>query len=143
MNAATGGRALDRRVDRGFPPDTPVDLMTAGQRLAYWVWYARHHQDRNQQLKEELYQQRQSAADRATQHEADLSTAREALHPLQIRTAFALAVLGPVSAARLEDLLEDVVLERYLLPDGSVDLDRVQSRVNHLLTTTTTKENRR
>lgn len=52
-------------------------------------------------------------------------------------------MLGPGAADRLEALLEDVLLERYLLPDGSVDLDRVQSRVDHLLTTTTTKENRR
>ncbi len=135
--------APHRRADRGFPPDTPVDLMTAGQRLAYWVWYARHHEDRNQQLKEELYQQRQSAAGHAAQLDAELSAARAALAPLKIRTAFALCLLGPGAAERIEALLEDVVLERYLLPDGSVDLDRVQSRVDHLLTTTTTKKENR
>lgn len=124
----TGGRPMS---DTGFPAKTPVDVMTAEQRAAYWRHHACRHEARNQALKTELYEVRQSVAAELervrTQSAAELAELRAARVRDWVRTEFALALTPDVG--RMDALLEDLLFERFLTTDGAVDVARVREWV--------------
>jgi hypothetical protein len=122
--------------------------MTDAQAAAYWKFHSRKHEDsvrdlRNQYSDYDSVKAKAAEADRLRQQvETDAEkalreateTARKAalseFSPRLVAAEFRAASAGRIDSQRLATLTEDIDMSRYLKADGSVDLDRVASKVD-------------
>lgn len=120
-----------------FPVDTPVKDMTPEQQVAYWKHQARKHENRARPKNfdeivakaakfDELAKQQMSDNERAVEEAKAVAFAegRKALVPSLVRAELR-AELPHLSAGQLDDLLENVAVEKFVTDDG-VDVERVR-----------------
>lgn len=118
--------------------------MTVEQQLAYWRHQARKHEkmakDRSDydDLKREAGEARRLRKERETETERAVREAAEKgrsdtlaeVAPRLVLARFEVAAAGRIQPDRLAVLTEDVDLGRYVRADGTVDTDKVASRVD-------------
>ena len=143
-----GGGGSDK--DLGFPKDTPLVEMTDKQQVAYWKHHARKHEgvatsraDYDQQKADaEKWRQAQEAnkkPDEKALDDARREAAEQArkdeqakLAPRLVNAEFKAAAAGKLSKELLDAFLEDVNHTVYLKPDGELDTEKIQKRVDAL-----------
>lgn len=132
---------------RGFPENTPVAEMAAGEQVAYWRHQARKHEGAVKD-RDKRYGDYDQLKDRASQYDALLATTQtdqeravtEARKTASEETRAALtlefggqlvaaqlhsALAGRLDAAQIEGLVEGVDARRFLTDTGSVDAEKV------------------
>lgn len=142
------GEVTDTDTD-SFPADTPVKDMTPLQQAAYWKFQARKHENRARPKNfdeivekaakfDELAKQQMSDSERAIAEAkaAAFAEGRAALAPSVIRAELR-AELPHLSARQLDELLENVAVEKFVTDDG-VDVERVRRFAEPLKQTTET-----
>ena len=120
-----------------FPADTPVKDMTPEQQVAYWKHQARKHENRARPKNfdeivakaakfNELAKQQMSDSERAVAEAkaAAFAEGRKALAPSVVRAELR-AELPHLSSGQLDDLLENVAVEKFVTDDG-VDVERIR-----------------
>lgn len=129
--------------DQGFPENTPLAEMTVEQRENYWRAMARKHEKTVKEradyddLKKQAAEAKKLRKERETETETQIRVAREearaeALAEVGTRLVmarFEAAAAGRIDADRLAALTEDIDLGRFLNGDGSVDAERVATKV--------------
>lgn len=144
------GGTGDGSTDKGFPENTPLAEMTVEQREAYWKHQARKHENTVKGLgdvealkakaqKWDQHEQEQIPAQERAITEAreaakaeGAAEARKLLAPQLVKAEFKTAAAGKVATGVLDPILEDLNFDLYIKDDGSVDVDRVKSRIDAL-----------
>lgn len=137
--------------DRGYPARTPVAEMDAEQRAAYWEHHARRHEDKwkkAEPLRGQLREAQESLAayesltqteqERAANEARDAAdrAARDRYVPRLVRTEFASAASAAgVGRDRLDALLEDLDLTRYVTDDDEVDVEKIGKKITSMFGT--------
>jgi hypothetical protein len=132
--------------DKGFPADTPVAEMTDAQAAAYWKHQARKHENTAKSRSDyDDLKKKAAEADKLrkaaeTEAEKAIREAREAgeaeaakkAAPKLVAAEFRAAARGLLDRDQIDDLLEDLNLEKFLTDTGEVDVDKVEKRVKAL-----------
>lgn len=131
--------------ENGYPKDTPLVEMTEKEQLAYWKYHARQHEgvaksrsDYDQQ-KADAEKWRQAQKDQMTPDQKAIDAAAEAARTEERRKVAPRLVKAEFKALGkdlpkelLEAFLEDADPTKYLDPDGEVNTEKVQKRVDAL-----------
>lgn len=159
------GDLNDTDETRGYPLETPVVEMTDKQQAAYWKAHSRKHENQVKAFPKD-YDEIKALADKYRELEAngnqdsvDLDAVRKEgelaalkrIAPHLVKAEFKAQTAGRIAEDRLELLLEDYDLTKYLKEDGTVDTDRVKTRAEVIAPveepkrrrTSTTHQNRR
>lgn len=139
---------------RGFPDNTPVAEMAAGEQVAYWKHQARKHEGAFKDLGKR-YGDYDKIAERAQQYDALLASTQtdQERAVAEARTAAAAeartaavqefggqlvaaqlhsALAGRLDPAQIEGLVEGVDPHRFLTDTGVVDADKVTKWVDRV-----------
>lgn len=145
-DAAAAKAAADKAAagDNGFPPNTPIEQMTADQREAYWKHQSRKHEERSKafgNLNPETLRALQEKANKHDELERELMSDKDreiaqvreqerlAATPRVVRAEFKAAAKGVLNAEQLTALLEDRDLTKYVDANGDPDEDKIAKLV--------------
>jgi hypothetical protein len=163
---AAAAAAKAAAENNGFPPNTPLEQMTADQREAYWKFQSRKHEERvkayggltPEQIKDlqekatkhdALERELMSEKDKAVAEAADKAKADvlAAFTPQLVRAEFKAALTGRVDPDKLEErlttILEPLDITKFLNAAGAVDTDKVTAFVDNIAPVTGTSTTRR
>lgn len=81
---------------------------------------------------DKLAREQETANEKAVREarEEGIAAGREETRPKLVGAEFRAAANGRIDRARLETLTEDIDFRRYLLEDGTVDLDKIAAKVD-------------
>lgn len=122
--------------EHGFPDETPVAQMSAEHQAAYWKHQSRKHEKRSKLADDDTLDAAQKwraqQAANQTPDEKAVQDARDAGRREGAQPMLHDAIRGEIRAQRphmtteqLDELLEDVALEKFLGTDGRLDTERV------------------
>lgn len=123
--------------DAGFPEKTPIEQMTAEEQAAYWKAKSRKHEKTERALRKALGkvnqpkgQEETPVSDQTPNVEDQIAAARtEASHEAAQKAAtqmIQLSLAGTVSAETLQEVIDDLDINKFITDENEVALDRIE-----------------
>ena len=131
--------------DKGFPPQTKINDMTAEEQAAYWKFQSRKHEGNLTKTRQELEAKNKPeaakpAADASTDAPLDAAELRKQIMaeikkeqaPNLVRSQFEALIGDRLPEETRDSILEDMDLLKFVNEDGSLDKDRIKSKADLL-----------